>query len=53
MLESYMQEVKISLAKMQVRRPKDNLAPVVQKLDNTIHQINHYPVISQLGKPIA
>ena len=27
-------------------------APVVQKLDSTIHQINHYPVDNAIGFPI-
>ena len=27
------------------------LAPVVQKVDNAIHQINHYPVDSAIGFP--
>ena len=28
------------------RKPKRNQAPVVQKVDNAIHWINHYPVDS-------
>ena len=27
------------------------LAPVVQKVDNAIHRINHYPVDSAIGFP--
>ena len=26
-----------------------NLTPVVQKVDNAIHQINHYPLDSAIG----
>ena len=28
-----------------------NLAPVVQKVDNAIHWINHYPLDSAIGFP--
>ena len=28
-----------------------DLAPVVQKVDSTIHQINHYPLDSAIGFP--
>ena len=29
----------------------ENLAPVVQKMDNTIHWINLYPLYSKIGSP--
>ena len=29
----------------------DNLAPVVRKVDSSIHRINHYPVDSAIGFP--
>ena len=28
-----------------------DLAPVVQKVDNAIHQLNHYPLESAIGFP--
>ena len=28
-----------------------NLAPVVQKADNTMHWINHYPLVAQFSFP--
>ena len=30
---------------------RNDLAPVVQKLDNAIHRINHYPLDSAFGFP--
>ena len=28
------------------------LTPAVHKVDNTIHQINHYPMEKKLGNPL-
>ena len=36
----------LELAYFAGKIPKNSLAPVVQKLDNAIHRINHYPVDS-------
>ena len=35
----------------QVVQKLDNTAPVVQKVDNAIHQINHYPLDGGIGFP--
>ena len=34
-------------------RPSKLQAPVVQKVDNTIHRINHYPLDSAIGFAIT
>ena len=33
--------------------PGTHLAPVVQKVDNVIHRINHYPLDSAISFPIT
>ena len=46
-----MQTVRKKKKKKQKKLSKHQLAPVVQKVDNAIHWINHYPVDSAIGFP--